>query len=118
MRYDGGADNVVKIWDYEKGEQIRTISGHGKQITRLLFMGTSAQIVTCSGDQTVRFWNVDNGGNVRNFGGDTDFLYAVGVSPDGSVVAAGGQEGTVRLYNGNTAQLIKALLPPSVGAKK
>jgi hypothetical protein len=108
-----GADNVIKVWDYEKGEQVRTIGGHGKQITRLLFLGKSQQVVTCSGDQTVRFWDVDSGGNVRNFPNTPDFLYAVGVSPDGTVVAAGGEEGTVRLYNGTNAQLIKELLPPS-----
>jgi WD40 repeat protein len=114
-----GADNVIKVWDYEKGEQARTIPGHGKQITRLLFIGTKPEIATCSGDQTVRFWNVDNGGNIRNFGGAAnDYLYALGVSPDGSVVASGGEEGVVRLYNGTNGQLVKALLPPGVEAKK
>jgi WD40 repeat protein len=107
-----GADNFIKIWDYEKGEQVRTIAGHGKQVTRLLFIGKTPEIVTCSGDTTVRFWNVDNGGNVRNFGGNNDFLYAVGASPDGTIVAAGGEEGIVRLYNGTNGALIKELLPP------
>src|SRR6266481_5167351 len=95
-------------------------SGTTKQITRLEFIGKTPQFVTCSGDNTVRFWNVDNGGNIRNFGGSNDFLYAVGVSPDGSVVAAGGEEGIVRLYNGSTGALVKELLPPGVekGAKK
>jgi WD40 repeat protein len=106
-----GADNVVKVWDFEKGEQVRTITGHGKQVTRLLFIGKTDQFVTCSGDQTVRFWNV-NGGNTRNFGGNNDYLYAIGVSPDGALVAAGGQEGVVRLYNGTNGQLLKSLLPP------
>lgn len=115
-----GADNVIKVWDYEKGEQARTIAGHTKQITRLEFIGKTPLFVTCSGDNTVRFWNVDNGGNVRNFGGSNDFLYAVGVSPDGSIVAAGGEEGIVRLYNGTNGALVKELLPPGAekGAKK
>jgi WD40 repeat protein len=110
----GGADNTVKVWDYEKGEQARTIAAHGKQITRLLFIGNTSQFATCSGDASVRFWNVDNGGNTRNFGGNNDFLYAIGISPDGAILAAGGEEGVVRLYNGNNAQLIKSLLPPGV----
>jgi WD40 repeat protein len=116
-----GADNFIKVWDYEKGEQVRPIAGHGKQVTRLLFIGKTSEIVTCSGDTTVRFWNVDNGGNVRNFGGNNDFLYAVGVSPDGTIVAAGGEEGVVRLYNGTNGAMIKELLPPdanSASAKK
>jgi WD40 repeat protein len=109
-----GADNVIKVWNFDSGEQVRTIPGHGKQVTRLLFIGKTPQFVTCSGDQTVRFWNVDNGGAVRNFAGSTDFLYAVGVSPDGAVVAAGGEEGVVRLYNGTNGQLVKTLTPPGV----
>jgi WD40 repeat protein len=111
------ADNSVKVWEYEKGEQVRTINAHGKQVTRLLFRGATAEFITVSGDQTVRMWNVDNGGNIRNFGGNNDFLYAVGISPDGAVVAAGGEEGIVRLYNGANGQLVKSLLPPGVVAE-
>jgi WD40 repeat protein len=109
-----GADNVVKIWDYEKGEQKQTVNAHTKQVTRLVFVGSKPEFVTCSGDQQVKMWNVDNGGNTRNFAGGTDFLYAVGVSPDGAVVAAGGEDGVVRLYNGTSGALVKALLPPGV----
>jgi WD40 repeat protein len=107
-----GADNTVKVWDYEKGEQVRTITAHNKQVTRLLFIGKTSQVVTCSGDQQVKFFNVENGGNVRNFGGMNDYVYAVGVSPDGKVVAAGGQEGVVRVYNGDNGAVLRSLLPP------
>jgi WD40 repeat protein len=113
-----GADNSIKVWDFEKGEQARTMNGHAKQITRLVFVGTTGQIVTCSGDQSVRMWNVDNGGTIRQFGTVNDFLYAVGASPDGSIIAAGGEEGVVRLYNGNNGKMIKELLPPGVAAPK
>ncbi len=111
-----GADNVIKVWDYEKGEQVRTFGNTSKQITRLAFKGKTSEIVTCSGDPLVRFWNIDNGGAGLAFGGNQDFLYAVDVSRDGKVVAAGGEEGIVRLYNGTSGQLIKALLPPDAAA--
>ena len=117
----GGADNVIKVWDYDKGEQVRTFGNLAKQVTRLMFKGTTSEIVTCSGDPSVRFWNVDNGSGGIAFGGSSDFLYAVSVSSDGKMVAAGGEEGIVRLYNGTNGQLVKALVPPGVelpGPKK
>jgi WD40 repeat protein len=111
----GGADNVIKVWDYEKGEQVRTFGNLAKQVTRLMFKGTTSEIVTCSGDALVRFWNVDNGSGGISFSGNSDFLYAVSVSSDGKLVAAGGEEGIVRLYNGTNGQLLKALAPPAPG---
>jgi WD40 repeat protein len=111
-----GADNVVKVWDFEKGEQARTINAHTKQVTRLVFVGKKNEFLTCSGDQAVRKFRTD-GGNAGNYPGGTDYLYAVGVSPDGSVVAAGGQEGVVRVYDA-AGKLLKTLAPPGAEPKK
>ncbi len=114
----GPGVGVIKVWDFEKGEQARTIAGHTRQVTRMLFVGKTNQIVTCSGDQTVRMINVDNGQPVRTFPVGTDYLYAVGVSPDGALVASGGEEGVVRLYDGAKGTLLKTLQPPGPEAKK
>ncbi|MBI3821451.1 MAG: NB-ARC domain protein [Planctomycetes bacterium] len=107
-----GADNTVKIWDFEKGEQARTINAHGKQVTRLMFIGKKAEFLTCGGDNAVKKFNATNGGNTGNYAGGTDFIYAIGTSPDGAVIVAGGQDGIVRVYNGTNSQLTRSLLPP------
>lgn len=112
-----GADNVVKIWDIDKGEQVRTINASSKQINALTFVGKTQNFATAAGDEQVRLWNT-NGGNLRNFPASGDYLFCVSASPDGSLLAAGGQEGVVRLYNGNTGALIKTLLPPSAEPAK
>jgi len=104
-----GADNVLKVWDFDKGEQIRTIAGHGKQISRLSMLRTTPMVISACGDSGLRQWNIDNGGNVRSFPGATDFLQAVAASSDGALVAAGGEEGIVRVYNGQTGALLKTL---------
>jgi WD40 repeat protein len=115
----GGADNVIKVWDYEKGEQARTIpNAHQKQITRLTFFGKNGLFFTSGGDGVAKLWNIDNGGNQRNFAGATDYLFAVGASADGKLVATGGEEGVLRIYNGDNASLIKAAYPPGEEPKK
>ena len=107
-----GGDNTVKVWDFDKGEQARTINAHTKQVTRLLFIGKKVEFLTAGGDNAVKAFNASTGGNVRTFGGGTDFVYAIACSPDGAVVAAGGQEGIVRVYNGANATVLRSLLPP------
>ena len=42
----------------------------------------------------------------------------VEVSPDGAVVAAGGHDGSVRIYNGATGALVKAAVPPGADKPK
>ncbi len=112
-----GADNVVKVWDYKKGEQTRTIKNvANKQITRLKFFGKSADFLVGAGDGTVRFLRCSNGGTVYNFSRNNDYLYAVDVTPDGFLVAVGGQDGVIRVYNRNKSQPVKTLEPPTVQA--
>lgn len=113
-----GADNNVKVWDYEKGEQARTINAHQKQVTRLVFVGKTPTFLTASGDTSAKLWNVDNGGTQRVFAGATDYLFAVAASPDGKVVVTGGEEGVVRIYNGDSAALVKAVYPPGAEPRK
>ena len=104
-----GADNSVRVWSYETGEQVKTMQGHTKQVTRLQFIGKTGLFATCSGDAQVKFWNADGGSLARNFPAAQDFFYAVCVSPDGQLVAAGGEEGIVYLYNGANGQFLRKL---------
>jgi WD40 repeat protein len=73
----------------------------------------ASMAISACGDAGLRQWNIDNGGNVRNFSGANDFLHAVAASPDGSLVAGGGADGIVRLYNGQNSALLKAFAPGS-----
>ncbi|MEZ6141803.1 MAG: c-type cytochrome domain-containing protein [Zavarzinella sp.] len=106
-----GADNVVKVWDFEKGEQTRTINAHKKQVTRLVFIPKTNKVLTVSGDESVKQWNSDNGGNERTFAGASDFLYCVAISADGKMIASGGEEGIVRVYDSN-AKLLHSIYAP------
>jgi WD40 repeat protein len=112
------SDKMVKVWDYEKGEKLRDVNAHKLQATRLVFIPKTPNFITCGGDGGSTQWSADNGNNMRAFAGAKDYLYAVAVSTDGKLVAHGGEEGVVRLYNGDNGTLIKELLPAGVSPKK
>jgi WD40 repeat protein len=94
-----GADNVVKVWDFITGERKKNIDGAAKEVTSIAYVGVTDQAVVASGDHQVRLVR-DNGEKVRAFEGGTDFMNAVAATPDGRVIVAGGQDGTLRIWNG------------------
>ncbi|HEV8059793.1 MAG TPA: c-type cytochrome domain-containing protein [Gemmataceae bacterium] len=106
-----GADDLIKTWDFEKGEQIRSFGNQKKQLTKLVFKNKTSEILVASGDHSVRVWNIDNGSPGMNFNGATDYLCAVGISADGKLVSTGGDDGILRVYNGVSGQLVKAISP-------
>ena len=105
-----GADNAIKVWDVATADQKRTIdNGFSKAITKVEYIGETDNVVSCSGDRSVRFHNAENGGNIRNFNGAKAWLHCVDVSADGGIVATGGEDGKVLIWNGNNSQLLHTL---------
>jgi WD40 repeat protein len=107
-----GADNQIKVWNFETGEQQRSIASHTKQVTSIQFLGTGVNIVSASGDKTVRLHHAVDGDNFRTLEGATDYLYSAAATADESVVAAGGEDGVLRLWNGATGKSLATFPPP------
>ncbi len=124
-RYDGevlatcGADMAVKVWDVPRNEQRRSINNiAAKQLTDIAFTGVGSVVVASSGSAQLLFRNTDNGGNVRVLGAGSDFVHTVDVTPDGQLIVAGGQDGSVWVFDGRRYQLLRTLAPPpSTSAK-
>lgn len=92
-----GADDVIKVWSLESGQQIRTIQGFTKQATAVRYVGFDASFVVAAGGVPVRL--VAEGGNVaRNFESAGAFMYDLALSADGQTLAAGGLDGTLRVW--------------------
>jgi WD40 repeat protein len=104
----GGADNVLKVWDFETGEQLRTLQAAGKQVTAVRWVPGKPLVAGASGDSKVKYWNPNGNGNVtRTFEGPGDYVFGVATSKDGKVVAAGGADGVLFVWNGDDGKVIR-----------
>ena len=106
-----GADNAIKVWNAETGEQARTITTYSKQVTSLTFIGMGDEFISCSGDKRVFRHRASNGGTVREFKGCPDYVYCSATTDDGKIVAAGCEDGVLRVWNGADAKEIASFAP-------
>lgn len=114
-----GEDNNVRFWqatDEKKqiGKQLRIGSGaHTKPVFKVASHaeGKKQMLATCSADGTVKLWTPDAAGSNKTLPGHNDWVYAVAISSDGNLVAAGAWNGEVRIWktsDGAVAQAFNA----------
>jgi WD40 repeat protein len=110
--YSVGEDNQLRSWNAagdQAGKQVRAVAGaHGKAILKLVASPKEPLLFTCSADQAVKVWSADNNLRpVRTLSGLTDWVYALAVSTDGKLVAAGSYTGDVKVWKVADGAVVK-----------
>jgi WD40 repeat protein len=106
-----GEDNQVRMWNATgDGKQIRPLGGHGKPVFKIAerLDPKNPLLATCSADNNVILWNPQTGQALKTLTGQTDWVYAVAISPDGTQVAAGSWNGEVRVWKVADGKEVKA----------
>ena len=57
----GAWDNTVKVWDFEKSEEIKSFNDHEDMIRDVCFSPDNSMIASASRDHTIRITNLSNG---------------------------------------------------------
>ena len=58
----GSRDSTAKVWDVRSRSDVLTLVGHKQAVNKVLAFPVEPQVVTCSNDNTIRFWDLRNGG--------------------------------------------------------
>ena len=96
----GGADRTLRFWDYLDARQTKAITSFGKEVSALAWLGTGDAIASASGDAGVRI-------NEERLPGAQGFCLALCVDPAGRFVAAGGEDGTLRIWDTAQRKLLR-----------
>ncbi len=113
-----GYDNTIKIWN-NSGKLLHTIDAHNLAITSLQFTLTPYKevrnytLASASWDNTVKLWSIKDTGKtselLHTLTGHQDGVTTISLNYDGTLLATGSGDRTIKLWNTKTGELIKNL---------
>jgi WD40 repeat protein len=112
----GMTNGTVHLWDGELKDEIAVLDGYA-WAHDLIFTPDSAQILFAANDG-VRVWNIAHA--IETFGyipeyklvaplQEQEFIFSLALNADGTVLAVGYHDGTVRLWNMDTGEQLTVL---------
>jgi WD40 repeat protein/RsiW-degrading membrane proteinase PrsW (M82 family) len=125
----GSEDNTIKLWEVDTGKVIRMLKGHdtsalttNKKVFSVAFSPDGNTLASGNWDKSIMLWQVDTGkalhfikGRTKRFwglvddkgDGHADSVNSVVFSPDGSILASGGFDHAIKLWDVSTGTLLK-----------
>jgi WD40 repeat protein len=112
-------DQTIKLWDGQTGECLKTLSGHNGSVFSIAWSPDGQLLASGSQDQTVKLWDMRLGSEqfeplpsghcLKTFQGHRAWILAVAWSPDGQMLASGGDDQTLRLWDWRNGQCLRSL---------
>ena len=110
-------DGTARIWDVATGQALMTLAGHTVRLTDIKYSPNGKLLATLAVDHTVVVWDAESGEELFKLteSGEElstlyeNWLFFFSFSPDGSKIAAGYDDGTIKVWDIITQQAILTL---------
>ncbi|MGA2750284.1 MAG: serine/threonine-protein kinase [Verrucomicrobiota bacterium] len=100
---------LIQVWNADTGRLLRAIKGPPPPLRNAVLSPLGEQIAVCVERENVaRLYDCATGVE-RQLAGHRDFVSGLAFSPDGSTLATGSMDGTIRLWNTATGIIIASL---------
>ena len=90
-------DNNIKLWDVEKGKEIKIFTGHSDLVHSVAFSKDNKYIISGSLDNSIKLWDVASGEELLSYEGEAPII-CVCFSPDGQEIWAADKNSAPRIY--------------------
>lgn len=122
----GSGDTSAIVWDVAEHRQLFRLMGHTNWILSVAFTNDGARVVTGSKDETLRLWDMSDGHMIAEMIKHREYatpepgqhkiwdghVTSLAVSPVEDVIASGGADGRVLLWNSETGEFLRVLAFP------
>ena len=93
-----GAGRLYKLWNPDTGKETKSQSGFPAELATISFLGHSNQLLTASAR--------DLKANNQNLPGINDTILSASTTPDGSLILAAGDSGTLRIWSAHDRKIL------------
>ena len=114
----GSGDCTVRLWDVQSGQVLRTLQGYTGWIWSVTWSPDGRILAGCSSDCSIKLWHVDKPSKVDNplktkflkaLQGHISWVVSACFSPDGTLLASGSGDCTVKIWDVQTGRLLTTL---------
>ncbi|CAI9292148.1 unnamed protein product [Lactuca saligna] len=107
-------DRTARIWSMDRIQPLRILAGHLSDVDCVEWHMNCNYVATGSSDKTVRLWDVQSDGSIMMWDvsngrcvtplvGHTSCVWSLAFSCEGSLLASGSADSTVKLWDVNTS---------------
>src|SRR5579859_1137010 len=113
----GWEDRKVKLWDLEtrnhgtapRGRLLHTFEGEMNQINRVVWSPDGRTLASCSYNQTIRLWDIDQRRQRATLSGHTSDINEMDFTPDSSSLISSSADGTLRVWDVESCQCVRVV---------
>ncbi len=109
-----GHDQTVRLWDKNEAKCLKIFQGHSTWVVSVAFSPNieinSLPILATANNYFLSLWDVSTGKCLKNLQGHSSFVWSVCFNSQGTMLASGSQDATIKLWDASTGKCLKTLL--------
>ena len=95
-----GYDKLIRLWDLNTGQVIKTFSGHQLSVTQCIFNPYGNLLISGSKDNTIKFHDLNSNLPIRTLSSHLSEISSIALSPGtGSLLLSSSKDNSLRLWD-------------------